>query len=431
MRTLVVFLCMIASCFSGVKAINDYVIDFESEQTSPKHLSSAGWLYENSLQLIENPLSAGINTSSNVLTFEAQEGIEWWGGALVEIQETTATETLRYLYLKVLAEDSFSTKFMVGLFGGTQGNYTDLNTTLHATRLTSMDTEWKEFCFVIEPGVKFSSIRIQPGHFGAFYIDDIRLSDEAPVIPEIESFSLDFEGGKHIGRWSKNSDEGACYKAPVAEDPFTNDLFGNKSDSCMRVWIKQGTWDKYGGGRFENVYGTTTESSRYLHVRYFFKSNEDAHNGDKPLRIFVDNTDNSFESEPLAYNQWNDVTIDLGVGTLVKYLVFNIDGWWVSLGLDDIQLDGDPNERADLETGINDPKANFGTDKNPLCSAVDGGIMLSKVQEETLVEIFSISGIVVEQRIITSSQKIALPKGIYAVKTTNKAATNSTKLIVK
>lgn len=431
MKTLAVFLCMIVSCFSGLKATNSYVIDFESEQTSPKHLSSSGWLYDNSIQLVENPLPAGINTSSNVLTFEAQEGIEWWGGALVEIQETTTTESLRYLYLKVLAEDDISTKFMVGLFSGTQGNYTDLSTTLQATRLTSLNTEWKEFCFVIQPGVTFSTIRIQPGHFGAFYIDDIRLSDEAPVIPEVESFSLDFEQEEHIGNWSKNSNEGACYKAPVAEDPFTNDPNGNKSESCMRVWITQGTWDKYGGGRFESVYGTTTENSRYLHVRYFFRSNEEAHNGDKPLRVFVDNTDNSFESEPLAYNQWNDVTIDLGLGTLVKYLVFNIDGWWVSLGLDDIQLDGNPNERADLETGINTPKDNSEAALNTLCIGMNGGIEISKVQEETLVEIFTLSGVLVEQRIITSSQKIALLNGVYIVKTTNKTATNSTKLIVK
>lgn len=429
MRTLATFLLMITVCISSLKAVDKYNIDFESEETSPKALSISGWLYDNSLEIIENPLPIGLNKSNNVLAFEAQEGIEWWGGAFIETQEITTTQELRYLYLKVLAEDNFNTKFMVGLFSGTIDNYTDLSINLHPTRTASLDTEWRELCFVLEPGMTFNTIRIQPGHFGYFYIDDIRLSDEAPLIPNIKQFSIDFETEENVGVWSKNSEEGACYKAPVAESPFVNDINGNISESCMRMWITQGTWDKYGGGRLESVYGKTTESTRYLHARYFFNSNEEAHNSDKSLRIFVDNTDNYFESEPLSYNQWNDVTIDLGVGTLIKYLVFNIDGWWVTLGIDDIQLDGNPDERDDIiiETGIN----NNNNTENYLCYAVEDGIRIDNLKEDVKINIYPISGILIESKIINSSQKITLNKGTYIISLSNKISSNCIKLIVK
>jgi hypothetical protein len=418
-------LVCLALCCMTANAANVYLYDFESTETSPVKITNSGWLYPESLNIIDNPLQDGINTSGKCFTFEAQNGIEWWGGPVLSLKSTVTTETVRYLYVQILAEDVFSSNFQIGLFNdNADGTYADVGVNLKPVASANFNTKWKEFCFEIDPGVTFSAIRLQPWIWGVFYIDNIRLSDEAPIIPEIKPFSINFENADQSSDWSTYSNAGQVYKTTTNEDPFTQSTTVNTSDSCLRVWITNGMWSDYGGAKYNNIYGVTTEQSRYLHVKYFFLSNEDHPDQyNLPLRVFTDANDSPFESQSLIRKEWHDVTIDLGLGTLVKFLNFNINDWWVTVGLDDIQLDGSP-EREILAT------------HNPTGSSISfipekNSVLVNGINGMTAITVFNLTGSVVKSVEINATTSISLPKGFFIIKAINANESISTKILIK
>jgi len=409
-------------------ATNAYSYDFESPSSSPVKITNSGWLYPESLSIIDNPVQDGINTSAKCFTFEAQNGIEWWGGPVLSLQSTTTSDKTRYLYIQILAEDDFSSNFQIGLFNdNADGSYADLGINLVPTMPATYTTKWKEFCFVINPGVTFSTIRLQPWMWGVYYIDNIRLSDVAPIIPELNPFSINFEKASQSTGWSIYSKNGEVYRTTTNEDPFTQSPVVNASDSCLRVWITNGMWSDYGGGKYNNIYGLTTEKARYLHVKYFFLSNEDHPTQyNEPLRVFTEANDTPFESMSLIRKEWHDVTIDLGVGTLIKFLNFNINDYWVTLGLDDIQLDGSKNEREILPTAIS----------NLMSSSlsfipVNNGVFMNGVIGSTSVSVYTMTGSLTKSLVVNSSTFISLPKGFYIIKAIDANGNKAKKILIK
>jgi hypothetical protein len=414
--TSLIIMIALAVC---ANATNVYLYDFETDSTSPLGVSSGGWTYPESVKATDNPVTNGINTSATCFTFEAQEGIEWWGGPLLTVKQETTTSSVRYLYFKVLAEDTIKTNFQVGLFNGkdSTNNPVELGIYLNATRTTNLNKAWQEYCYMIPEGTTFDCIRLQPRHWGTYYIDDIRLSDEAPAIPDLKPFLLDFESKTKNDTidWCNNSasGKGATYLAPVDADPYNTATIKNTSKYCMRIWIENGGWSDYDGGRYTGVYGYTTEKARYLHVRYYFYSNEDhANQYNMPLCVFTEDRDSCYQSMSKLRKQWNDVTIDLGVGTLVKYLAFNINDYWVTMGLDDIQLDGSPNEREDLNGGV----ATVGENGKVKVFTANGNLQLTGVNEPSYVQVFGIAGTLQTAKTVDSNATIALQPGIYVVK---------------
>lgn len=415
----------LALCCMTASATNAYLYDFESPATSPTKITNSGWLYPESLNIIDNPVQSDINTSGKCFTFEAQNGIEWWGGPVLSIQSTSTTETTRYLYIQVLAEDDFSSNFQIGLFNDkTDGTYADLGINLAPTAPANFTTKWKEFCFKINPGVTFSAIRLQPWIWGVFYVDNIRLSDEAPIIPDIKPFSFNFEKSSQITGWSTYNADGQVYITTTKEDPFTQSTYVNPSDSCLRVWIKNGMWSDYGGAKY-NIYGVTTVNAHYLHVRYFFLSNEDHPTQySQPLRVFTEANDNPYLS--LSYNRkgWQDVTIDLGVGTLIKFLNFNIDDWWITLGLDDIQLDGSQDVREILSA--HNPN-NLSLSFVPM----NNSVMIKGINGMTTISVYSLTGSLVKSVKMNTAASISLNKGFYIIKAVDENGSIAQKVLIK
>jgi len=333
------------------------------------------------------------------------------------LPSTTTTETVRYLYMHVLASAEFPSAFTISLFNN--GGYT--NITLSSTSPVAFSTEWKELCFKIDPGVTFSAVQCEPNRGGVFRIDNIRLSDEAPVIPDLKPFSLNFESQSTIG-WSASTSNATINCATTTESPFSLSPVPNNSGYCMRSWVSDGP--SGAGPMYSGVQGITTAQTRYLHVKYFFLSNED-HPTEyiQPLRVYALPNMTPFESTGNARSTWNDVTIDLGIGTIVNSLAFNINDWWVTTGIDDIQLDGSP-IREDLTTGVQDLKSDL------IIIPQHAGVLINNAAVKTNVYIYNPAGILLKQAEINSSTFIELTKGLYVIKAYNSKGSIAKKIMI-
>jgi len=408
--------CLVLSCMTA-NATNVYLFDFETPETTPAAITNAGYLIPESLGVIDNPVQTGINTSGKCYNIEAQSGIEWWGGVNMTLPSTTTTETVRYLYMHVLASAEFPSAFTISLFNN--GGYT--NITLSTTSPVTFTTEWKELCFKIDPGVTFSAVQCEPNRGGVFKIDNIRLSDEAPVIPELQPFSLNFESQTSEG-WSGSTSKVTTYCALTNESPFSGSSVTNASAYCMRTWVSD---DPTGvGAMYTNIHGITTAQTRYLHVKYFFLSNEDHPTEyNLPLRVYALPIVTPFESTSCVRNEWHDVTIDLGIGTIVNSLIFNINDWWVTTGLDDIQLDGNP-IREDLTTGIRELKSSL------TFIPQHKSVLINNVTGKTNIYIYNIAGTLLKQSEINTSTFIDLTNGLYVIKAFNSNGSIAKKIMI-
>ena len=130
-----------------------------------------------------------------------------------------------------------------------------------------------------------------------------------------------------------------------------------------------------------------------------------------------------FESTGNARSTWNDVTIDLGIGTIVNSLAFNINDWWVTTGIDDIQLDGSP-IREDLTTGVQDLKSNL------IIIPQHAGVLINNAAVKTNVYIYNPAGILLKQAEINSSTFIELTKGLYVIKAYNSKGSIAKKIMI-
>ena len=394
-------------CYLSVSATNTYLYDFETPGTTPVSITNAGYLIPESLTIIDNPVKAGINTSGKCYSIEAQSGIEWWGGVNMTLPSVTTNESVRYLYIQVLATAEFPSAFTISLFNN--GGYT--NITLSTTSSVSFSsTEWKEICFKIDPGVTFSAVQCEPNRAGIFRIDNIRLSDQAPVIPELKPFSLDFESQSIVG-WTASTSNASIYCAATTEAPFISSTVANNSGYCMRSWVSDGP--SGAGPMYSGVHGITTAQTRYLHVKYFFLSNEDHPTEySQPLRVYAQPNVAPFISSSNDRTIWHDVTIDLGIGTIVNSLAFNINDWWVTTGIDDIQLDGNP------------ARVNPTTEVSEITTSLSfipqhKGILINNVCSKTNVFIYNMNGILLKYTKINAPTIIDLSKGLYIIKAVN------------
>jgi hypothetical protein len=353
-RKITLLICIVALAISA-KATNAYNYTFEDAATTPNTLITGTNVTAGSLQVVTNDVTDGIDNTGKCLTFTAGS-VDWWEGIFVNVPSTTTDANMRYLYIKVRASSSFNTNFMIDLFQGT----TDLYKYFGAVPATMLDQTWKEYCYMIPAGQTFNNVRIQPRHSGTYFIDDIRLSNVAPNIPNLTPFTTDFESeGSSVGWASNFTGKGATYRTDVNTVPYNTATVLNTSAKCMRIWMENGAWADYGGGRYTGLYGYTTADTRYLHVRYFYLPNNATSYPSLPLWVFTEDGDSHFTSTTNAKNQWTDVTIDLGVGTLVKYLNFTLEGSWITAGIDDIVLNGDPNSRnftSAYQSGSIEPK---------------------------------------------------------------------------
>ena len=397
--------CLVLSCMTA-SATNVYLFDFETPETTPAAITNAGYLIPESLGVIDNPVQTGINTSGKCYNIEAQSGIEWWGGVNMTLPSTTTTETVRYLYMHVLASSEFPSAFTISLFNN--GGYT--NITLSTTSPVTFTTEWMELCFKIDPGVTFSAVQCEPNRGGVFKIDNIRLSDEATIIPDLIPFSLNFESQSSID-WSASTSNATIYCAPTTESPFSLSSVPNNSGYCMRSWVSDGP--SGAGPMYSGAKGITTAQTRYLHVKYFFLSNED-HPTEyiQPLRVFALPNMTPFESTGNAHSTWNDVTIDLGIGTIVNSLAFNINDWWVTTGIDDVLLDGNP-IREDLTTGIQELKSSL------TFIPQHKSVLVNNVSGKTNIYVYSLTGTLLKQVQVSATTNIDLNKGLYIIRAVN------------
>ena len=401
-------------------ATNAYLYDFETPETTPVSITNAGYLIPESMAIIDNPVQTGINTSGKCYSIEAQSGIEWWGGVNMTLPQTTTNETVRYLYIQVLATSEFPSAFTISLFNN--GGYT--NITLSTTSPVTFSTEWKELCFKIDPGVTFSAVQCEPNRAGFFRIDNIRLSDVAPVmpvIPDIQPFSMNFES-QSILNWSGSSSEATIYVAPTNESPYTLSTVLNSSSYCLRSWVGNG--NSGAGPMYKNVPGVTNAQARYLHVRYFFLSNED-HPTEyyQPLRVYAQPNATPYSSTSNIRSEWHDVTIDLGIGTIVNSLTFNINDYWTTTGIDDVQLDGNP-IRENIATGFNKIESAL------TFTPQQAGVLIHNVTGKTNIFVYNLTGILLTHSEVNSATIIGLNKGLYIIKAVDSKGSIDKKILI-
>ena len=400
----------------------NYTFNYTFEDAASTPVSAIDYDVDaGTLQVVNNTGPSGDDYSTKCLTFTISSSFNWYSGIKVNTPSTTTTATNRYLYMKVRAESSYNTNFTVQLFnGGSEG------TVYGAVPATMISPAWKEYCFVLPAGTTFDQIRLEPRHAGSISIDDIRLCDVAPTIPNLTPYSTDFESEISGNGWANNNN-GATYRSAVNADPYNAATVLNNSANCMRIWTEKGGWPSYDGGRFTGLYGYTTAATRYLHVRYYFKPSNTSNTTSKPLWVFTEDGDSHFSSTTNVYNQWNDVTIDLGVGTLVKFLNFTVEDDYTTIGIDDIQLDSSPTTRDnDILTGIN--SANEG---NVKIFSTPGNLRLAGVTKPCVVQVFSLAGAQSSVSEVSGDASIALQPGFYIVKVTSAHNTQVQKIAIK
>lgn len=403
-----------------LSATDVYCFDFEEGGTVPLAMSNAGWLLSGP-DVVDNPVKAGLNSSDKVLTFEGQEGIEWWGGVNLTLNSVTTDEKNRYMYMMVRADSEVTADFAFSLFN--EGTY--LETVVHTLDgSVTIGDEWKEIGFIMDTDLTFDEIRITPNAAAIFYVDNIRLSDDVltpEVLPDLEPVALiDFEEGE-LDLWSEYS-EGAFIE--VSPNPSLDPLVNN-SENVLKVWIPKGFSPYYNGAKL-NVEGTTTESSRYLHVKYFHHQNE---NSQEPqtLQVLVDGNETVFTSDFNNVDEWNDVTIDLGVGTRIKFLNFFVDGWWQNLYLDDIVLDG-AEERDDTPSGMVE---NEYTGNDIKIIVRDNHLYVSTGDDSDCVEVYEASGALKARSSVNGGTcEIGLSNGFYLVKIFNEGTLKAVRKVV-
>ncbi|MCH4154984.1 MAG: hypothetical protein LKF31_01635 [Muribaculaceae bacterium] len=356
MKVKIVFLALSLAAALCANATDTYDYTFEDAGNTPTTSSTSGNVTVNASAT--NTLTDGINNSATCLSLTTNVAAAnfgwWWEGAYVNLPSSAAASG-RYIYMKVRADipnGAFNANFGILLFK----DDTDLNIPLSAIPGPRFDGTWKEYCFEIPSTADFNKIRIQPRNTGTFYIDDIRLSDVAPTIPDLKGLSCDFEdlaiddkgNGPVDNNWILNgmypiSDGEYIYVDPTSGTPIAE----NGTSRWLRFHIGNGAEPNYGGVRYTGVYGKTTESTRYLHFRYYFAGGTSTTN--QSMRIFTHGGNDAvaFTSDDASIKgQWNDVTVDLGVGTLVEYLAFNMAGQWIDVGIDDIVLNGESSRSA-------------------------------------------------------------------------------------
>ena len=402
MRTILTTCAMLLSAFA-MNAKNVYCFDFETQETTPSDYREAYYIVAGP-EVISNPVKTGINTSEKVLFFTSQEGIADWGGLNVSLKDYTTTADVRYLYMKVRVEPDVVCNFAVSV--ANDGTFYPGSIPCRLDGKTELSGEWKEVGFTLDSDLTFDEIRINPNVATSFYIDDIRLSNEPvpeQVIEELEPMSLmDFED-ENIDAWTSHGGGSIELANNPAKDPLVNN-----SEYTIKGWIPQGFDPSYDGAKL-NVGGMTTEDSRYVHVKYFHHQNE-MKTDQQSLRILINNNGTVLQTETMSdVDTWTDVTIDLGVGTLVQFLNFFVDGWWQNLYLDDIEIDGSPVRNT---SGIENNMVS-----NEFEIDLNGGKIEVRAQDENArLEIFNISGMLVGRGMGILS--IDQPKGIYIIKHT-------------
>jgi len=145
----------------------------------------------------------------------------------------------------------------------------------------------------------------------------------------------------------------------------------------------------------------------------------------QPLRVFTEANDTPFESTSLPRKEWHDVTIDLGVGTLIKFLNFNINDYWVTMGLDDIQLDGSP--IREILTTATPGHVNSNISFIP----VNNGVFINGVTGTMSVKVYSLTGNMVKSAVINTSSSISLPKGFFIIKAIDSYGSIVHKILIK
>lgn len=401
MRTILAAFAMFLSAFV-MNANNVYCFDFESQATSPSEYREAYYIIAGP-EVVSNPMKNGINTSEKVLFFTSQEGIADWGGLNVSLKDYTTTASVRYLYMKVRVEPDVVCNFAISV--ANDGTFYSGSIPCRIDGKTELTGEWREVGFTLDSDLTFDEIRINPNVATTFYIDDIRLCDE--VVPEqtiddLEPLALmDFED-ENIDAWTSHGGGSIELANNPAKDPLVNN-----SEYTIKGWIPQGFEPTYDGAKL-NVSGITTEDSRYLHVKYFHHQNE-LKTDQQALRVLIDGS-TVLQTETMSdVDTWTDVTIDLGVGTFVQFLNFFVDGWWQNLYLDDIVIDGSPNRSTSsiVNSVVSDE---FEVISN------NGRIMVSAKDENAVLEVFNVSGVLVDRGVGTLS--VEQPKGVYIVKQT-------------
>ena len=110
---------------------------------------------------------------------------------------------------------------------------------------------------------------------------------------------------------------------------------------------------------------------------------------------------------------------------MIKYLAFNVNDYWVTAGFDDIQLDGNPNER-DVFSGVTSVK-----EAGIKIFSENGTLRLVGINEPTSVQITTITGVVHYAQTLLDDGAISLVPGIYVVKISTAKNIQVQKVIIK
>lgn len=187
----------------GSPSSSNLILDFEN------NLTGIGVdAFESAGELLANPVSGGINTSSNVYAITYGSGNQWWGGVGFVVGSAALsdadTEYKVKLYSTVAPINVLFEVEQNGVGGTTIGNTQEITTA----------NEWVEVTFTLQGGAGIDRVLVRPAvgdatgtktHDGILYVDDIASVEgvagpDCPDAPAGELLSNgDFEADNGAG----------------------------------------------------------------------------------------------------------------------------------------------------------------------------------------------------------------------------------------
>ena len=416
MKTKTLLLFAAAFCFRSLFAADVVLNDFEagSPTVTP--------LYGAEFSVVANP-----NTTGNSSAFCGQisrTSTDWWEMVNFAVNFTVLPNTSQYVH--ILVNYPIQPALSIQLNNNGQIDQSNAYTNIG---------QWQDIVFEIQggtDGVTVTSLSMMTDRNSALvtdtygYMDNVILNNEP--LPNGASFLTgnnlyDFEPGtvNNITGVSTYSSANDIITYPIA-NPFTTGI--NNTANCLkRTAVDPSQW--WSGFEFTFLNPVLVDAThKYIHFMVTAP-----YDGQTILYNVKQGGSYVLTEQPYAVstaNTWEDVVIDVSALTYIS-------GFRIELGdpngtlagdyyADQIWIDGDPNPRTNVTTGIQKLTENskvFASGKN---------ICIENGSSDTYVEIYNFKGQRVLGKNINSAETIPMNySGLYLVK----IGTQTTKVLVK
>ncbi len=367
-----------------------------------------------SFEVVDNPETAGLNTSGKALKVINGNG-EDWGGLKMKLAEPIVASENRYIHIMMKFENIGIQNFHFAVFSNTIEKW---------SLLTNARSEW--FDYVIDlndvEGTAIDSVvslrylprsanYTNPGN--VVHIDEIIVNNDPTPRGgynhiDVAGTIADFNDGT-LNKLTCIDDGGGVASFEVADNP---DASGINASSKALKFVTPSTSGEWWPGLLITFPKpvVVNDDTRYLHIMTYAESD------DQTYELAINLTNQHYLGQAGVAAGWKDYVIDLGAYMGQKLAGFRhctrIDGASnlnKTRYIDEIAVSADPTPRTSGVTSVPENTVQTATIFNS-----SNGITIQGTEGK--FEIYNVSGMLVQTGIATGDTQVNLLKGFYIVK---------------